>query len=98
MKNTEGIAEERKNPVGSRLRSFNVDKKSEEKPTDVLKGQWVCADAANVETFSGVGYFFGKKLLKELNTPVGLVNDAWALSQPLKLSLWPLLPAQPQYL
>ena len=77
MKNTEGIADEQKTPMGSRLRSFNVDKKSEEKPSDVLNGKWVYADAANVETFSGVGYFFGKKLLKELNTPVGLINDAW---------------------
>ena len=77
MKNTEGIDDAQKNPVGSRLRSFNVEKISEENPSDVIKGQWVYADAENVGTFSGVGYFFGKKLLNELKTPVGLINDAW---------------------
>ena len=77
MKNTEGIKEAVKNPVGSRLRSFNVNLKSMENPSDEISGQWVYADAKNVGTFSGVGYFFGKKLLTELNTPVGLIRDAW---------------------
>ena len=77
MKNTEGIDEAKRKPVGRRLRSFNVEKVSKEAPTDVLKGRWVVADAANVATFSGVGYFFGKKLLNELDRAVGLINDAW---------------------
>ena len=42
MKNTEGIDDAQKNPVGSRLRSFNVEKVSEENPSDVIKGQSPC--------------------------------------------------------
>lgn len=77
MKNTEGIDEARKNPVGSRLRTFVVKLKSEASPREALDGKWVYADAANVGDFSGVGYFFGKKLLTELKTPVGLIRNAW---------------------
>ena len=77
MKNSEGIDEAQKKPIGRRLRSFNAARVSEEKPSDVIKGQWVYADPVNVGSFSGVGYYFGRKLLKELNTAVGLINDAW---------------------
>ena len=77
MNKTEGLDEAKKNPVGKRLRSFNVALKSMAEPSDDIKGVWVCADPGTVGSFSGIGYFFGKKLLTELNTPVGLINDAW---------------------
>ncbi len=72
-----GFTEAKKNPLGKRFRSFNVSLKSMAEPSDVIRGSWVCATPEQVGTFSGVGYFFGRKLLKELNTPVGLINDAW---------------------
>ena len=75
MKNSEGYSDAQKKPL-KRLRSFNVMKNSSAVPVE-LKGRWVCADADNVGSFSGVGYFFGRKLLSELNIPVGLINDAW---------------------
>jgi len=77
LNRSEGFSLARTKPVGSRLRSFNVSLKSMAQPSDVINGKWVYADPANVGSFSGVGYFFGKKLLAELNTPVGLINDAW---------------------
>ncbi len=77
LQRSEGFEEAKKNPVGSRLRSFVFSLKSNATPSDALDGKWVYADAANVGSFSGVGYFFGKKLLSELNTPVGLIRNAW---------------------
>ena len=42
-----------------------------------LEGKWVVAAPTNASLFSGVGYYFGKKLNHELNgIAVGLVNTA----------------------
>ncbi len=77
LNKSEGFSEAQKNPIGKRFRSFNVSLKSMAQPSDIIRGSWVCAEPELVGSFSGVGYFFGKKLLAELNTPVGLINDAW---------------------
>ena len=77
LSNCEGFAAAKAKPAGSRLRSFNVSVRSTDKPNEQIYGRWVYADSANVGNFSGVAYFFGRKLLKELNTPVGLINSSW---------------------
>ena len=73
----ENAAAVQANPAGARLRTFNVATKSSAEPKEDINGQWVYADAENVMRFSGVAYFFGRKLLKELNRPIGLINSSW---------------------
>lgn len=38
---------------------------------------WVECTPKNVELFSAAAYFFGKRLHKELNVPVGLIHSSW---------------------
>ncbi len=39
---------------------------------------WQVCSPATVATFSGVGYFFGRKLNQELKVPIGLINASWS--------------------
>ena len=64
-------------PVGSRLRTFRVKQTSSKVPQEDIIGRWHIASKGGVRSFGGVGYFFGKKLLTELNSPVGLIQSAW---------------------
>jgi sialate O-acetylesterase len=45
------------------------------KPGDVNKG-WNEARGESVRAFSAVGYFFAKKLFKELHVPIGMISSA----------------------
>ena len=73
----ENAAAVKADPAGKRLRAFNVSVRSCALPQEEIGGKWVYADAENVLNFSGVAYFFGKKLLSELNRPIGLINSSW---------------------
>ena len=59
------------------IRFFNIPKTTASYPQDDCKGQWTICDSNTLKAFSAVGYFFGKKLNKELNIPVGLINSSW---------------------
>ncbi|MBR7107149.1 MAG: sialate O-acetylesterase [Lentisphaeria bacterium] len=72
-----GRKEECAKPVGSRFRCFNVKRNSSKVPLEEMSGKWVYAGSVTSASFPGVGYFFGKKLLNELNRPVGLINASW---------------------
>lgn len=41
------------------------------------RGQWQICSSQSVPGFSGVGYFFGRSLQKELDVPIGLVGTNW---------------------
>lgn len=61
----------------SMMRLFTVARSGVENPADDLKGQWVEAAPGTTESFSAVGYFFGRDLRKSLNVPVGLINTSY---------------------
>lgn len=44
---------------------------------DLTSQGWKVCSPQTVSNFSGVLYFFGQRLRKELNVPVGLVNSSW---------------------
>ena len=73
----ENFAAVKAKPAGKRLRCFSVTARSFATPQEQIRGRWIYAEAADLGTFSGVSYFFGEKLLKELNTPVGVIHSSW---------------------
>ena len=59
------------------IRAFNVVKDISMKPKDNLSGTWQVCSPQTVSEFSAVAYFFARKLNKELNIPVGIINSSW---------------------
>lgn len=63
------------------IRLFHIPKIHSLKPTDKLPAKWVVCSPKTVPGFSAVGYFFGRKIHKDLNVPVGLISAAWGGSR-----------------
>lgn len=58
------------------IRLFEVPHKIAIEPVqDIESGQWAKCTPKSVKQFSAVGYFFGRKLYKDLNIPIGLIGD-----------------------
>ena len=60
------------------IRFFHVPRTTAVSPQDNVDGQWTGCDSNTLKSFSAVAYFFAKKLNKELNVPIGLVQVAWS--------------------
>ena len=58
------------------IRLFHVPRLFSDKPVADVKTSWKVCSPKTVSWFSGVGYFFGRELHKELKVPVGLVMSA----------------------
>ncbi len=43
----------------------------------LVGGAWALAKPETVGDFSGVGYYFGKRLVREVGVPVGLIGTNW---------------------
>ncbi|MGQ7867763.1 sialate O-acetylesterase [Sunxiuqinia sp. sy24] len=56
---------------------FQVPKHQSPNPQDDTPGQWTACKPETMKDFSAVAYFFGRKLHKELNVPIGLINASW---------------------
>ena len=78
MSNTQQIKEELPNSKNDNIRFFTVAKKTSEHPQDHCEGQWVSCNEETLRRFSAVAYFFGKKLNKDLNVPIALIQSAWS--------------------
>ena len=59
------------------IRLFQVTKQAAMNKQIDLKGSWAVCTPASMKNFSAAGYFFGRKLNKELNIPIGLINSSW---------------------
>ena len=59
------------------IRFFNIPKTTANHPQDDVQAEWKVCDSNSLKSFSAVGYFFGKKINKDLNVPVGLINASW---------------------
>jgi sialate O-acetylesterase len=60
-----------------KIRLFTVQRKVAQTPQEDCTGKWVECSPGTVGNFSGVGYFFGRELHKELNVPIGLIHTSW---------------------
>ena len=65
------------NPPNRMIRFFQVPKSTSDFPQDDLNAKWVVCDSNSLKSITAVGYFFGKKISKELNVPVGIINSSW---------------------
>ncbi len=82
LKNAYGYKYEQKSAAQQPIRHFKVpDKMSLEPEKDISGGQWVKADTNTVGDFTAAGYFFAKKLAKELHVTIGLINSSWGGTQ-----------------
>ena len=61
----------------SGVRMLRVKRIGQEAPSNTAEGKWMNSTPQNVPNFSAVAYFFGLKLRKELNVPIGLINSSW---------------------
>jgi len=62
------------------IRLFRVPRGVARLPQDRTGGAWQRCTPANIaagESFSAVGYFFGRELHRQLGVPVGLIHSAW---------------------
>lgn len=59
------------------VRVFTVERNASIQPVDAVGGEWVAAQPNSVGKMSAVAYFFGQRLARTLNVPVGLVVSSW---------------------
>lgn len=59
------------------IRLFQIPKTTASFPQDDIRASWAVCDSNNLKSFSGVAYFFAKKLQQELKVPVGLIQGSW---------------------
>jgi sialate O-acetylesterase len=71
------IADELPTAANPDIRFFHIPKSTSEYPQDDCNAKWTLCDSNTLKSFSAVGYFFGKRLNKELNVPIGLINSNW---------------------
>jgi sialate O-acetylesterase len=61
----------------NQIRLFYVPKSTSVYPQENCQGVWKVSTPEEIQHFTAVGYFFGKNIQKNLNTPVGLINSNW---------------------
>ncbi len=59
------------------IRLFAVPLVPSGKPAKDVNAKWVACTPDTIKNFSGVLYFFGRELHKDLNVPIGLINTSW---------------------
>lgn len=69
--------EEIKNAEYPNIRFFQVPQRKSKSPQDDTPGEWVSCSPETMQNFSSVAYFFGRKLHKNMEVPVGLISSNW---------------------
>ena len=70
--------EEIQNADYKRIRLFDVPGHTvAARPQEHGRGKWTLCKPETTKGFSAVGYFFGRRLLDELDVPIGLVGSNW---------------------
>lgn len=59
------------------IRLFHVPHNKQNAPQKDVAAKWAICSPDSVKDFSGVGYFFGRKLQEELKVPIGLIQTTW---------------------
>jgi sialate O-acetylesterase len=69
--------EEIKNASYPEIRLFTVNTSTSLFPQDHFSGNWSICTPDVMKNFSAIGYFFARKLNKELGVPIGIINSSW---------------------
>jgi len=75
--NTNGAAETIAAADQPRIRLFHVPKVQKPAPDTNVNADWKVCSPQTVGRFSGVLYYYGLRLHKELDVPLGLINSSW---------------------
>jgi len=59
------------------LRTFRAPQVSAHEPRESIDGRWKLATTEDMGDFSGVAFYFGRRLHAELDVPIGLVDITW---------------------
>ena len=59
-----------------KIRFFQVPRKEIDAEQSAVNSSWKECTPENAANFSAIGYFFGRDLYKNLNVPIGLINNA----------------------
>ena len=73
-----------------KIRLFTVKRVTAQTPQQDVTGSWAVCDSQSVPNFSAVAYFFGRRLHKTLDVPIGLINTSWGGTP---VEAWTSLPA-----
>ena len=60
-----------------KIRLFYVPRRSSGLLKKDVEADWQETSPETIPNFSAVAYFFGRKLHKDLNVPIGLINSSW---------------------
>lgn len=77
LNNNRQAIEEAPHATNPQIRFFHVPRTSAEYPQEDCRAEWKVCNPEDMKRFSAIGYFFGKKIHKELGVPVGLINSSW---------------------
>ena len=69
--------EEKKNANFPLIRHFKVPHTNKPSPEENVSGNWQVCNPNSVGNFTAVGYFFARKIHKELDVPIGLIGTNW---------------------
>jgi sialate O-acetylesterase len=56
---------------------FTVPRKTSAVGLEIIDARWEVCTPASVASFSATAYYFGTKIHKELDVPVGLIHSSW---------------------
>ncbi|MCF7818391.1 MAG: hypothetical protein K9M54_10970 [Kiritimatiellales bacterium] len=59
------------------IRLYDTPRVATEDPQEKINAHWTACTPETAKTFSGVAYYFGRKLHQDLNVPIGLLLSAW---------------------
>ena len=98
VKNTNDAKEEIATGNYDNIRLFTVDQAMSYSPKeDVTGGPWQVCSSHTVGEFSAVAYFFGRKLMKELDIPIGLINSSWGGTNIETWISWDIMVMEEEY-
>ena len=80
------------------IRLFTVPRAMALQPqADLVGGEWLECNAKNIANFSAVAYFFARKLHKDLNIPIGLINSSWGGTNIQTWTSWDVMSGKEAY-
>lgn len=69
--------DEVRNANNKSIRFFHIPTTLAWKPQEDVEAQWAVCTPESTANESAVAYYFGKKLIEELEVPIGLIVSAW---------------------